>query len=335
MPKASIIVPVYNVENYLKKCIDSILIQEEKDFELILIDDGSNDNSGNICDEYANNDNRIKVIHNTNQGPSMARNAGLDICTGSYITFVDSDDYIEKDYLSKMIKKAEENNADVVICGFKQIFNHQIEIHTVKEEKKIDKNEYTEGLLIQRGYGLCRCKLYKKEIINNTRFKSELIVGEDTFFNLNISKKLEKCIYIKDVLYNYNVNPESLVRKYNKKYLENYLMSSIKTKEYIDNNYTDNNLRKLTNNYTAFTLTLVIVNYCCHPERNKRSFFKEALDIKKTCNIKEYKQAIKDVELKYLSKTRKIMIIALKMRLYIIASLMGHIRQLQMKGKNQ
>lgn len=99
MPKISIIVPVYNVEKYLRKCIDSILNQTFKDFELILIDDGSTDESGKICDEYNLKDNRIKVIHKENGGLSSARNAGLDIAQGEYIGFVDSDDWIESDQI--------------------------------------------------------------------------------------------------------------------------------------------------------------------------------------------------------------------------------------------
>ena len=100
----SVIVPIYNVEKYLIKCIESIINQTYKDLEIILVDDGSTDSSGKICDEFATKDNRIKVIHKKNGGLSSARNIGLDICKGNYISFIDSDDYIELDMYEKMIK---------------------------------------------------------------------------------------------------------------------------------------------------------------------------------------------------------------------------------------
>ena len=113
----SIIIPVYNVEKYLNKCLNSVIEQTYKNIEVILIDDGSTDNSGKICDEYAKNDIRIKIIHQQNGGVSTARNNGLEHATGKYITFVDSDDYIEKEMIETMAKKIMKKNADIVICG--------------------------------------------------------------------------------------------------------------------------------------------------------------------------------------------------------------------------
>ena len=113
MPELSIIVPVYKVEPYLRRCIDSILAQTFRDFELILIDDGSPDNCGAICDEYAAKDSRIIVIHQKNQGVSAARNAGLDIAKGTYLGFVDSDDWIEPEMYETMIATAKEKQVDV------------------------------------------------------------------------------------------------------------------------------------------------------------------------------------------------------------------------------
>lgn len=117
----SIIVPVYNVEKYLNRCLDSILNQTFTDFELILVDDGSTDNSGIICDEYKTKDNRIKVIHKENGGLSSARNAGLDIARGRYIGFVDSDDFISKDMYQILYNEAEKNKADMIMCEFKKV----------------------------------------------------------------------------------------------------------------------------------------------------------------------------------------------------------------------
>ncbi len=122
----SVVVPIYNVELYLRKCIDSIVNQTYKDLEIILVDDGSPDNCGLICDEYAKMDNRIKVIHKENGGLSTARNAGLDIATGSYIGFVDSDDWIEPTMYEKMYSFLVENNLDLVECGINLISSSSV-----------------------------------------------------------------------------------------------------------------------------------------------------------------------------------------------------------------
>ena len=118
MPQISIIVPVYNVEPYLHKCIDSILAQTFTDFECILIDDGSPDNCPAICDEYATKDNRIILLHQKNAGVSAARNAGLNIAKGEWIGFVDSDDWIEKNALELLYNKQRETSADIIIGSF-------------------------------------------------------------------------------------------------------------------------------------------------------------------------------------------------------------------------
>ena len=117
MSKVSIVIPVYNVEQYLRRCIDSILSQSYADYEMILVDDGSTDTSGQICDEYSG-DSRIHVIHKANEGAGAARNTGIEIATGDYITFIDSDDYIAGCYLERMVQTAEQTGSDIVQCGY-------------------------------------------------------------------------------------------------------------------------------------------------------------------------------------------------------------------------
>ncbi len=119
MGKISVIVPVYNVEKYLEKCLDSIVNQTYKNLEIVLIDDGSTDSSGRICDEYALRDDRFVVVHNENGGVSVARNAGVAKATGEYIMFVDSDDYVEKDIAEVLINLIKQHDADISMCGFK------------------------------------------------------------------------------------------------------------------------------------------------------------------------------------------------------------------------
>ena len=141
MPKISVIVPVYNVEKYLRKCIESILNQTFREFELILVDDGSTDSSGKICDEYALKDSRIKVIHKENGGASSARNAGLDVAKGEYIGFVDSDDWIEMDMYGELYRLIKENNTDISVCGINNIKDIKYKNENLKEKIQIIKKE--------------------------------------------------------------------------------------------------------------------------------------------------------------------------------------------------
>ncbi|MCU5288783.1 glycosyltransferase family A protein, partial [Bacillus paranthracis] len=188
----SIIVPVYNAEKYVHKCIDSLLQQTYKNIEIILINDGSTDNSGKICDEYANESSKIRVIHQKNSGPSATRNVGIDVANGAYIQFVDSDDYVEPNMTEEMLK-AMNNKFQLVICGYKSLslFNKDINI---KEHKCHISGGYDySSFMMEFGY-LFRDvyinplwnKLYNTALIkeNHLRFKDNVYMGEDLLFNL-------------------------------------------------------------------------------------------------------------------------------------------------------
>lgn len=136
----SIIVPIYKVEKYLRRCIESLIYQDFQDIEIILVDDGSPDNCGTICDEYAQKDARIIVIHQQNGGLSAARNTGIDVARGEYLMFVDSDDWVEPDYCSAALSKAKEKHCDIVVFGYNNIYKDHIDITQRKEKlfKSID-----------------------------------------------------------------------------------------------------------------------------------------------------------------------------------------------------
>lgn len=221
MQVVSVIVPVYKVENVLHYCIDSILNQTFNDFELILIDDGSPDNSGKICDEYAKIDSRVKVIHKENEGVSVARNAGLELAKGKYICFVDSDDYIQRDYLEKLIL-AKKSNTDCqnIWCKFHTVndYKHNLDMEHIycKEHKCSIKDIMTlHEKWLDAGPV---CKLYDKDIItnHNIRFNQNLSLGEDLTFNFEYLDYTSGDIVVIDCeLYNYvNTNINSLSNKY-------------------------------------------------------------------------------------------------------------------------
>lgn len=172
-PKISIIIPVYNVENYVDKCIDSVLSQTYKDLELILVDDGSSDNSGKICDEYALKDNRIKVIHKENGGLSSARNAGIDVAKGEYITFIDSDDVLLNNDIYNKIIKIFNNDNSIDIVQYDVIHKWK----STEEYKRkypfktyCNKQDILEGYLTENIHVSCCDKVFKTEIFKDIRF---------------------------------------------------------------------------------------------------------------------------------------------------------------------
>ena len=203
----SVIVPVYKVEKYLEKCVDSIINQTYKNLEIILVDDGSPDNCSKMCDLYAKEDKRVKVIHKQNGGLSDARNAGLDIMTGDFVCFVDSDDWVEKNYVEEMLNIQQKTNADVVACGInlvneengKSSIYYNINQTTIFETHDIIENYYNGNGIIS---GVAWNKLYKKEIFNNLRYPKGILF-EDVAIILNILFQCEKVVILKDMLYNY------------------------------------------------------------------------------------------------------------------------------------
>ena len=217
MPKLSIIVPVYNVEKYLCKCIDSILNQTFKDFELILVDDGSQDRCGFICDDYAKKDCRVKVIHKINGGLSSARNAGLDISKGEYIGFVDSDDFIERDMYESLIKAIEKSEAKIAITGIQTITNNKVERTFYTEEEKILSSYEALRLIL---YGKISVsvwnKIYHNEIFKKLRFP-EGKIHEDTFIVTDIYKDNFKVIFLNNEKYNYIIRDGSIMDQIYKK----------------------------------------------------------------------------------------------------------------------
>ena len=171
MQKLSVIVPVYKVEPYIHKCVDSILGQTYTNLEVILVDDGSPDNCGKICDEYAAKDKRVKVIHKKNGGLSDARNAGIDISTGDIIGFIDSDDYIEARMYQEMIDYMEHNNLDIVCADTNQVKGNKIKFKPRYKKNYVwNKQEALSEILNENLDNAAWNKIYKREIIGNTRF---------------------------------------------------------------------------------------------------------------------------------------------------------------------
>lgn len=227
--KVSIVVPVYNVEKYLNECVDSLLKQTYKNIEIILVDDGSTDSSGNICDEYLEKyPDIIKVVHKRNEGLGYARNSGLEIAGGHYVTFVDSDDYADEDLVEVLVSAAENKKADVVIGGFKRVTNRGEIVFREKYSPEIFEGDEVCNRLFLRMLGSSPERsdairmsvwnaLYSMRIIgeNAIKFPSERVfISEDIVFDSYFYPKANRAVIISSEAYNYRVNEQSLTAKY-------------------------------------------------------------------------------------------------------------------------
>lgn len=208
----SIIVPVYNVENFLERCLDSIICQTYSDFECIVIDDGSQDSSGAICDEYASRDSRIKVVHQKNAGPGAARNTALENAIGDYICFCDSDDWVEKDLLYELSKRISADGPDVVIYGLAYILKDRkyFDIY-YKEDIEIIKNRIITNEWCCAAWNKC----FKKDLFNGQRFP-EGVLYEDAAFIPQLVFQAEKIEVIDKCFYNYDLRRDNSITKIKK-----------------------------------------------------------------------------------------------------------------------
>lgn len=225
MPKVSIIIPVYNVEKYLERCIKSILVQTFKNFELILINDGSQDCSAQICKKYADIDKRIIFINQNNYGVSKARNKGIEISSGEYINFLDADDWLDKDAIEYLYNIVVKYNADISCYKMKNYKNGEIKNYINEKEKisiytseDILRKQVEEGLFL---HSSCN-KLYNKKLIKEYEnvFDTDISYAEDALFNYQIMRKCDRLAYSNLRKYNYFINEKSTVKNVSEKRLD-------------------------------------------------------------------------------------------------------------------
>ncbi len=223
----SVVVPIYNVEKYLEKCIKSIINQTYDNIEIILVDDGATDKSGQICDDYEKMDTRIKVIHKKNGGLSDARNAGLKIAKGEYIAFIDSDDFIDKAFIKTLYEMCKKNNAEIAQCKYRRVGYEKFNIKQESEDKKIETivktgkemfyDIYTREHMV---YIVAWNKLYKKSLFKGIEYPKGKI-NEDEATTYKLFYKAKKIVVTNQVLYNDVYRKNSIMnKKYNKKRLD-------------------------------------------------------------------------------------------------------------------
>jgi glycosyltransferase involved in cell wall biosynthesis len=268
--KISVIVPVYKVELYLRQCIDSIITQSYTNLEIILVDDGSPDNCGKICGEYEKNHSRIKVIHKKNGGLSDARNAGIDICSGEYLTFVDSDDWIETDMIETLYNNLVNHDADISCCGYfltyinsKEITENTSEIIVLNKEQAIEQMLLDNiGKVSVMAWG----KLYKKYIFNKIRYPLGRI-HEDEFVITDILSETNIVVSDTNPKYYYRQRKSSItgINSYNSKKMNDLIEASELKLKITEQKYTNMcNIAKiqlLNTMLSVFRQLIVTKNY--------------------------------------------------------------------------
>lgn len=217
MPELSVIIPVYNVESYLERCVNSVRRQTWKDLEIILVDDGSEDGSGKICDEFARRDRRIVTVHQMNQGPSAARNAGLKLALGRYVGFIDGDDWVREEYYEHLMGLARKEKADIATCLYERAAEEKdsyraFPFERVKALNGEEMLQYFLASAIKGGvtYVPCWSKVYRRDAIAHCRFHTEIQYSEDLLFNWEALCSVRKCVYSDCKAYFYFQNEKSI-----------------------------------------------------------------------------------------------------------------------------
>lgn len=322
----SIVVPVYNVEKYLSECIDSILAQTYKNFELILIDDGSPDNCPKICDEYAKKDNRIIVIHQKNKGVSNARNAGIKIANGKWIMFVDSDDWIDKDMLEYLLSG--DLNCDVIVCGIedysKRLFkepNMEYKVYDLCKNKDL-----FEVLKLKRSeWRVPFAKIYKRQCIekNCIFFDEVAILGEDQIFNLEVYQSARKIQLLKLSKYHYRLNYNSACNMLSDSFTENssfveYLLDLVHKYKFLSDNL-----------FKQFLISM----YMIMDKRRKISYVERINLLKKHLGTYPYSEVLKSVYISNVDFKYWIVFLFFKCHFYFGIYSIYHIKEFLKKVK--
>jgi glycosyltransferase involved in cell wall biosynthesis len=268
----SIIIPVYNVSSFIEKCIKSLVDQSFKNFECIIVNDGTKDNSIKLVEGIIKRDKRFKVFHQKNQGQGMARNLGLKHAQGNYICFIDADDFVEPNYLEVMYREIEKQKADVVCCGFNIITKDKLSPHVVSLEASSN-IESILHLLNGNDWGSLFNRMFKSELIKDLRFKKGIGQDKPFIFELFVKNPISKVVFIDQCLYNYIIRKKSATNSMSKVKIDNLIENMIVNPQNLvrQSNYYGNCKRALEH-YLVMSYLYIISNIA----KNSNQFVPEA-----------------------------------------------------------
>lgn len=336
--KVSIIIPVYKVpENYLRKCIESCINQSLKDIEIILVDDGSPDNCGKICDKYALKDNRIKVIHKKNEGLSAARNTGFLAALGKWIMFVDGDDWIEPIICEELYTIGEKENVQLVMCNIAKEYKHRTIFFKIP---LINKKIYNEAeckslqqqlLNFNANMTTAYAKLIDKSFLISNNLLHDKILrqgAEGIEFNLRVFEVLKNLIFIDKPMYHYIYNEESISSKHSEKNHKYVIKCFDKIRKFIDNSKNKDKLLPYFYNRLLYVIITTAISGYFNPE-NKESYSEKVRKYKQYLNIDLIKEALKYYNVKGMSKQRKFILYLIRNKYFFALNIMGYLRKWQ------
>ena len=333
MVDISVVVPVYNVEELLPRCIDSILNQTKKNIEIILVDDGATDGSGAVCDAYAKKDERIRVIHKPNGGLTSAWKAGAEVSTGTYLGFIDSDDWIDADMYERMWESAVKYDSDVVVCGLvfdyedpslekrQEISGFEKEFYNRQELEELFPVLLNDGRFFGRMLQPARVtKLYRRELVENNMplCKEEVTVGEDLQLTLPALLDAKSMSVVKDFYpYHYWFNQNSMTGKFDPKYLDKIKVMAKRMKEISAEKEVYDFSSQITNDFLGLAV-IGLKNGVIRNTEGKKS----AMDIiKRYCNDEMVVEALKTHTMDQLPITIKGFLVLMKAKQYQICYL--------------
>ena len=348
-PKVSIIVPVYNAEKYLDRCIRSLRNQTLKDLEIILVDDGSLDGSPEMCRKAAREDFRIKVLHKKNEGAGKARNAGMAIATGEYIGFVDSDDFVEPDMYQTLLEKAERYGSDLVMSGvifvdgnmFSQEGERSCKTYFQKDtlfETVQQRNELRMGVVgaapgdaDDSKYGMSIWKnLFRHEIIqkNRIRFESEReMMSEDALFMIDYISCIDKAVGIPEVFYNYCRNGESISKSYKKDRFEKLLVFTEQVETRFGEDLASEEYRLYIDRFWQAMCRVFCCQEIMHGADNKIPFRDTKKRLEVICTHPRTVSVLRSYPLNKLPLKQGIFAYGMKYRLYFLLSVLVALRR--------
>lgn len=340
--KVSIVVPVYNVpEESLRKCIESTISQSLEEIEIILVDDGSTDISGEICDEYSKKDNRIQVVHKKNAGLSAARNTGYRIASGEWITFLDSDDWIDRKTCEVNYKIGDSENVDIVIFGTVQEFSHYKKLFTyhLKNRTKFFDDEckklQCEILNFTGNIATAWGKLIKKSVLDNNYIEhnEDLRQGSEGIeFNIRLFEKIQSAYFTDEVFYHYIYNPNSISAKHDEKNHYYVIKCFEEIKKQIEKSSNYKNLNMLFHQRFAYVIIASAISGYFSPD-NKQTINEKKVAYINYLNNNLVQEAIRKTDISLLDFQRKLIWRFIKYRCFFILNLLAIIRYKQKHGR--
>lgn len=343
----SIVLPIYNIsEEFLKKCIDSLIEQTHKNIEIILVDDGSTNNSLELCNNYSNIDKRIKVIHQENSGVSVARNRGLENSDGKYVCFIDPDDWVKTNYIEKLLNCIEKNQAEFALCNCMVSYSNTERKNDFmifnEPEKLLDENQVTELQKQLIGKKICQyyppevaagvpwAKMFKKDFLlkNNLKFIPGMIRMQDNIFCLYAYELSNKVCFVNDRLYVYRKEYGSACFKFSPRiieYFEKYYEETLKfmTKYKKDENWFKAFYMKELTSFNSY-FTQYFFN-----KQNKKDYKSIKLEINNLLSKDIYQKALSNIDYSFLTSLEKIFVFLLKKRLYKILNILVKVRNIK------